>query len=55
MVGITGDLQNLFDKFPTPGDNYKSPTYPLGMRWGFVGNCAEHVEEKKVRAKRGVK
>ena len=22
MVGITGDLPELFDKFPTPGDNF---------------------------------
>ena len=34
------DLQKLFDKFPTPGDNFtlQSPYYPLGMRWGFVRN-----------------
>ena len=34
-VRISGDLQELFDKFPTPGDNfmqqipYKSPITPL--------------------------
>ena len=40
MVGITGDLQKLFDKFPTPGDNFmlQIPYYPLDMRWGFVRN-----------------
>ena len=40
MVGIGGDLQKLFDKFPTPGDNFmlQIPYYPLGMRWGFVRN-----------------
>ena len=50
MVGITGDLQKLFDKFPTPEDNFmlQFPYYPLGMRWG------EHVEEERVHAKRGV-
>ena len=52
MVGITRDLQILFDKFPTGQFHVTNPLpIPLGMRWGFVGNCTEHVEEKKVHAK----
>ena len=35
-MGISGDLQELFDKFPTPGDDFmlQIPYYSPGMRWG---------------------
>ena len=35
-IGISGDLQELFDKFPTPGDDFmlQIPYYSPGMRWG---------------------
>ena len=38
-VAISGDLQELFDKFPTPGDNFmlQIPYYSPGMRWGNAG------------------
>ena len=39
-VGISGDLRELFDKFPTPGDDFmlQIPYYSPGVRWGNAGN-----------------
>ena len=36
--GRGGDLQELFDKFPTPGDDFmlQIPYKSFGMRWGIV-------------------
>jgi len=46
QVGISGDLQKLSDKFPTPGDDlmlqipYKSPIIAMGIKWGNLKyNC----------------
>ena len=44
-MGIRGDLQELFDKFPTPaGEDFmlQIPYYSPGMRWGNAklrSNC----------------
>ena len=41
-AGISGDLQQLAYKFPTPEDNFMLQI-AYCLRWGFVGNFFELI------------